>query len=156
MITKDDRLKILDFGLAKLLKPVTPMTLSASVGSDANTTVDADYASKPKALMGTPPYMSPEQAEAKAVDVRSDIFSFGVVLYEMLSGQSAFRRDTWVSTLAAVLHYDPPPLRTFRPGPPAFPGPMRDALLTQRSGPAISKYDSRQDGVIEFSTSRKA
>ncbi len=119
MITKEGRLKVLDFGLAKLLEPATLLERAASAGGDISTTADADYASNARAIMGTPPYMSPEQADGKKVDVRSDVFSFGVVLYEMLSGHSAFRRETWVSTLAAVLHDEPAPLRKTRPDLPS-------------------------------------
>ena len=57
--------------------------------------------------MGTTPYMSPEQAEGKKVDSRSDIFSFGSVLYEMVTGQPAFQGDTKISTLSAILHKEP-------------------------------------------------
>ena len=60
-------------------------------------------------IFGTVAYMSPEQAEGKSVDARSDIFSFGSLLYEMLTGRQAFRRDTAASTLAAVLREEPKP-----------------------------------------------
>ena len=65
-------------------------------------------------MLGTISYMSPEQAQGKPVDSRSDIFSFGSVLYEMLTGRRAFRQDSTVGTLAAILHTDPTP-----PAPPA-------------------------------------
>src|SRR5262249_26047330 len=63
-------------------------------------------------IVGTFEYMAPEQAEGSAVDHRSDIFSFGALLYEMLSGQRVFQRGTAVATLSAILRDDPPPLRT--------------------------------------------
>lgn len=68
-------------------------------------------------VIGTAPYMSPEQAEAKPVDARSDIFSFGALLYEMTTGQPAFRGDSQVSILAAVLREDPKPPRGPAPEP---------------------------------------
>jgi len=67
------------------------------------------------AIVGTVAYMSPEQAEGKKVDARSDIFSFGSVLYEMVSGRRAFSGETKVSTLSAVLHQEPPPLEDAPP-----------------------------------------
>ena len=69
--------------------------------------------------MGTVPYMSPEQAEGRELDARSDIFSYGLVLYEMLCGQRAFKGDSWISTLAAILHTEPQPLREIRAAIPA-------------------------------------
>ena len=74
-------------------------------------------------IVGTPSYMSPEQAEGKKVDARSDIFSFGSTLYEMLTGRRAFRRDTPSLTLAAILHMDPPPLE------PAIPRDLDKVVM---------------------------
>ena len=68
--------------------------------------------------MGTA-YMSPEQAEGRELDARSDIFSFGLVLYEMLSGQRAYRADSWISTLAAIVRDEPRPLREIHAAIPA-------------------------------------
>jgi len=95
MVGEDGRVKILDFGLAKLI--LTPGIESTQTVTAAGT------------IMGTLSYMSPEQAEGRPVDGRSDIFSFGAVLYEMASGIRAFERESGISTLAAVLHHDPPP-----------------------------------------------
>lgn len=122
MITKDGRLKVLDFGLAKLLEPVGSRARTTTVGGELtlDATADADCASNARVIRGTPAYMSPEQVEAKMVDARSDVFSFGVVVYEMLSGQSPFRRETRVSTLAAVLNVEPPALGKLRPNLPSF------------------------------------
>jgi len=103
-ITTNDHLKILDFGLAKLTQRVTetdlPQTdiLTRKVHTDPGT------------VMGTVGYMSPEQVRGQPADHRSDIFSFGSVLYEMLSGQRAFRRDTMAETMTAILKEEPPEL----------------------------------------------
>jgi eukaryotic-like serine/threonine-protein kinase len=97
-ITNDGRVKILDFGLAKV----------AAVESDSDATVTGG--TTPGIAMGTVGYMSPEQARGQVADHRSDIFSFGVVLYEMLSGQRAFHRDSTMDTLSAILKEDPPAL----------------------------------------------
>jgi eukaryotic-like serine/threonine-protein kinase len=102
-ITNDGRLKILDFGLAKLTDG------DALTDSDTNTRGPAPGTDAGKVL-GTVGYMSPEQVRARPVDHRSDIFSFGSVLYEMLSGKRAFRGASAVETMNAILKEDPPDL----------------------------------------------
>ena len=101
IITENGRVKLLDFGLAKLIEPAVPAARAET----------ATVSTISRAVMGTAAYMSPEQAEGREIDARSDIFSFGLVLYEMLCGQRAFRGDSWISTLAAILHDEPRPLR---------------------------------------------
>ena len=100
MLTRDGRAKILDFGLAKQVTPRTP-------GSD-----EADVLTRttPGAVLGTAGYMSPEQVRGEAVDLRSDLFSFGLVLYECLSGRPPFERPTGVEVMTAILREDPPEL----------------------------------------------
>src|ERR1700722_11814776 len=96
-VTKDGRIKILDFGLAKLAQ---------IAGSDDVTLTSSNTA--PGVVMGTASYMAPEQVRGDIADARTDIFAFGAVLYEMLSGVRAFRRDTAAETMTAVLNSDPP------------------------------------------------
>ena len=100
-VTKDGRIKILDFGLAKLAQ-------NAGAGSDEVTLTSERTAVG--VVMGTASYMAPEQVRAEGADARSDIFAFGAVLYEMLSGVRAFRRETTAETMTAVLRDDPPEL----------------------------------------------
>jgi Tol biopolymer transport system component len=102
-VTKDGRIKILDFGLAKAI---------GTGPDDATLTFDGEAVTP---IAGTAAYMAPEQARGLAADHRADIFSFGVVLYEMLAGFSPFRRRAGGETLAAVLHDDPPALRDVAP-----------------------------------------
>jgi serine/threonine-protein kinase len=99
-MTKDGHVKILDFGVAKLL-PKPSERDPAAASTVTNTT-------EPGTVMGTVAYMSPEQVRGQAVDHRSDIFSFGCVLYEMLTGTSAFSRETAVETMTAILKEEPP------------------------------------------------
>ena len=99
-VSKDGRIKILDFGLAKLAQ--------ADAGSDDVTMTHARTAVG--VVMGTASYMAPEPVRGEAADPRTDIFAFGSVLYEMLSGRRAFRRDTAAETMTAVLKDDPPEL----------------------------------------------
>ena len=94
-------MKVLDFGLAKL-------TEATPTGEDEPTRTMRPWTEEGK-IVGTVAYMSPEQAEGKKVDVRSDVFSFGAVLYEMVTGQKAFQGDSKMSTLAAILNKDPKP-----------------------------------------------
>jgi serine/threonine-protein kinase len=100
-LTSDGRVKILDFGLARLVLPVE---------EEAPTATGAPTATAPGTLLGTVGYMSPEQVQGERVDARSDIFSLGCVLHEMLAGRRPFAGDTAAGTLAALLRDDPPPL----------------------------------------------
>jgi eukaryotic-like serine/threonine-protein kinase len=98
-VMKDGRVKILDFGLAKLKTP-----FGSPAGSEGAT---QPQVTNPGTVMGTVAYMSPEQVRGEAVDHRSDIFSFGVILYEMLTGKRPFRRETMAETMTAILKEEP-------------------------------------------------
>ena len=116
-ITKDDRLKILDFGLAKQVGPMG----SRSDSYAPTAALSPGHLTDHGMILGTLGYMSPEQVRGEAVDARADIFSFGVVLFEMLTGRRAFARDTASDTLAAILRDDPPEMEgTGRPVPPGL------------------------------------
>ncbi len=105
IVNENGEVKILDFGLAKLTEAEEPdvFALTQSVHLDAVLRTEAGT------IIGTVAYMSPEQADGHPVDARSDIFSFGAVLYEMITGKRAFMGDSKLSTLASVLHSDPVP-----------------------------------------------
>ena len=106
-ILKDGRVKILDFGLAKLMQ--TESETGAS-GPEATGMPTATGGTEPGVVLGTLGYMSPEQVKGKPADARSDIFSFGAILYEMLSGNRAFRGDSAAETMSAILREEPPDL----------------------------------------------
>jgi formylglycine-generating enzyme required for sulfatase activity/predicted esterase len=110
MLTVDGRVKILDFGLAKLALE------APEVGSEMST---ASQLTQPGSVPGTVPYMSPEQAAARPVDHRSDQFSFGVVLYELVCGERPFQGPSMATVLSAILKEPPRPPRELRPDLPA-------------------------------------
>src|SRR5499427_6827173 len=101
-LTNDGRVKILDFGLAKLTQPES--------ASGPQTNLPTAAGTEPGVVMGTLGYMSPEQVKGKSADQRSDLFAFGAILYEMLSGQRAFHRDSAAETMSAILREEPPDL----------------------------------------------
>jgi len=112
-ITTEGRVKILDFGLAKLTRVENE--------KDSGDAPTMQAATDPGLVMGTVGYMAPEQVRGKAADARSDIFAFGAVLYEMLSGKRAFHGETPADTMSAILKEDPPELaETGRNIPPAL------------------------------------
>jgi serine/threonine protein kinase/Tol biopolymer transport system component len=101
-VTAGDRVKILDFGLAKL-RPQREHSMDSEIATEKQIT-------EPGTVMGTVGYMSPEQVRGQVADHRSDIFSFGSIFYEMLSGKLAFRRETTAETMTAILREEPPEL----------------------------------------------
>jgi formylglycine-generating enzyme required for sulfatase activity/predicted Ser/Thr protein kinase len=107
IITRDGRAKVLDFGLAKLFERAPALETMTS------------FATRPGLVMGSPAYMSPEQAEGKPVDARSDIFSFGAMLYEMLAGRRPFAGGSDPGIITSILRDQPPPIRGVRGGVPA-------------------------------------
>jgi TolB-like protein/tetratricopeptide (TPR) repeat protein len=151
-LTRDCRVKLLDFGIAKLVVPRSP-----AGSAPATTVVDETAAGT---TLGTMGYMSPEQLRGEPVDHRSDIFSLGCVLYEMLSGQSPFRRETGPDTVSAILCQDPHPL----PGPERGISTALQGIVGQCLGKRPEdRYSTAHDvalalralsGTVEVSPSR--
>jgi Tol biopolymer transport system component len=134
-IRRDGTVKVLDFGLAKALS-------NDRYGEDAT---EADLATHVGTIMGTPAYMSPEQARGEVVDRQSDVWSFGVVLYELLTGESPFRRPTTTDTLASVIGAPPDFGRLPAHVPPAIRRLLRRCLEKDRTRRTRDIGDARLD-----------
>ncbi|MDA2924545.1 serine/threonine protein kinase [Acidobacteria bacterium AH-259-L09] len=133
MLTPDGHVKVMDFGLAKQLFPVGDVesqeqTLTASLTKTGMT-------------LGTLAYMSPEQLRGEEVDTRSDIFSFGIVLYEMLTGKDPFKKDRPMETASSILQNDPPPLSRYMDEVPAGLQRTMRKMLVKETGRRFQHID---------------
>ena len=113
IVTEQGRVRVLDFGLAKLFDRA-----GLAGADDGPTATHTGLLTAEGVIAGTVVYMSPEQAQGKSVDARTDIFSFGSLLYEMVTGQRAFQGDSPLSTMTAVVHEEPKPVSQMREGVP--------------------------------------
>jgi len=144
MLRPDGYVKVLDFGLAKLTEQSHQST---SADSQVDTMVKAD--TKPGTVMGTVNYMSPEQARGQALDQRTDVFSLGVVLYEMVAGRMPFAAATSLDTLVAILEKEPVSLDQFAPEVPAECQRIISKAL--RKDPE-ERYQTVKDLLIDLKT----
>ena len=133
MVTREGIVKILDFGLAKF---------AALPGSSSNTMTAAALGTQPGTVIDTVGYMSPEQARGLEVDFRSDIFSLGSVLYEMVTGKRPFKGDSSAQTLAAIIEEDPEPVSE---GNPKTPVPLRWIIERCLAKDPDERYASTRD-----------
>ena len=121
MLTPDGRVKVLDFGLAKLRQESSPEAVTCTSGD----------ATEPGVVVGTVAYMSPEQAEGRPLDARSDVFALGVLLYEMATGRRPFKGDSGASVITSILRDTPPPMTALRPELPSELGRIATHALNK-------------------------
>ena len=140
MVSSDGFAKILDFGLAKLAErdPRSVQTIT-------------ERGTRPGSILGTVGYMSPEQASGVPADYRSDQFSFGLVLYEMLTGRRAFAQPTPVETLSAIIRDDPPPIGQLSP---SVPVPVRWIVERCLAKTPADRYESTRDLARDLASAR--
>ena len=146
MLREDGYVKVLDFGLAKLTERRAPP--SADTEAQTIARVDTD----PGTVVGTVNYMSPEQARGKSVDTRTDVFSLGAVIYEMVAGRPAFEGESSTDVLAAILDKDPPPLARFAPETPAE---LQRIVSKSLSKDREERYQTIKDLIIDLKNLRE-
>lgn len=147
MLRPDGLIKVVDFGIAKVMEPLTP----AEVNNQATTVPEPDPTS-PGTIIGTLSYMSPEQARGLTVDARTDIFSLGVVLYEMLTGRKPFAGKTSMDTVVSILQKEPAPIRDAMPDVPAE---IERIVSKQLKKDCDERYQTVKDLLIDLRESRK-
>ncbi len=146
MVRQDDIVKVLDFGLAKLLEDHARDMIDHEADTRALVLTD------PGRVLGTPQYMSPEQARGMDIDARTDIWSLGVMIYEMLAGRPPFFGETKSHTVVAILESEPPALSTFAPeAPPEFQRIVRKALTKDPD----NRYQTARDLMIDLRNLRR-
>jgi serine/threonine protein kinase len=151
-VTTNGQVKILDFGLAKLLTEPHSAIATATI-AETGTTVTAVTLTRPGALMGTAAYLSPEQARGEEVDTRTDIFSFGVVLYEMATGRSAFDGRTPGELIGAILHETPVKPSALNP---AVPASLERIILKMLEKDRTARYQSAGELVADLNALEQA
>ncbi len=147
MVSDKGSIKVLDFGLAKLTESVDFTADRRASHAQAPRAPHERLQTEEGTILGTAAYMSPEQAEGKPADARSDVFSFGAVLYEMITGRRAFSGATKMSTLAAILTREPEPPSHVIPGLSRDLEKMIAPLPPEESGAALAVDGGSEGGA---------
>jgi serine/threonine protein kinase len=153
-VTASGQVKILDFGLAKLVTE-SHSAVTTVTESETEVITNAMTRTQPGRLMGTPAYLSPEQARGEEVDARTDIFSFGVVLYQMATGRPTFRGQTSGELINAILHETPAKPSALNP---AVPGNLERIILKALEKERKTRYQSVEEllaDLNEFQTTKQ-
>jgi serine/threonine-protein kinase len=146
MVRRDGYVKVLDFGLAKLTETQSPPV-------DSQTSTMARLSTEPGVILGTVSYMSPEQARGLKVDHRTDIFSLGVMFYEMIAGRRPFEGETRSDVIVALLTAEPPPLRSIDPRAPVELERITEKCLAKDRE---ARYQSAKELITELKTLQTA
>lgn len=146
MVRPDGLIKLLDFGIAK----VSESAVASPADAEAVTTLEGG--TSPGMIVGTAAYMSPEQARGRGVDARTDLFSLGVVLYEMLTGRNPFEGETAMDVIAAILHTEPAPVRQLTPEVPFEIERITNKLLKKKRD---ERYQTASDLLVDLKDVRK-
>ena len=144
MLDRDGRLRVLDFGLAK--RDVAAVGALSQLATQERT----EQMTREGTVLGTYPYMSPEQAEGRAVDARSDLFSFGVMLYEMTCGRRPFQGKTAIALITSILRDTPRPIAEVKPGLPARLGEILDRCLEKDPEERYPTAEMLRDELKDF------
>ena len=142
IINQQGQAKILDFGLAKIIAE------KRNVEAEAKT---EQMLTTANVIIGTAPYMSPEQMRGEPLDARTDIFSFGAMLYEILSGERVFKRESQAETIAAVLHFEPPIAKMLADAPLELQRIVRKCLAKDKE----ERYQTAKDLLIDLQNVRQ-
>ncbi len=141
MLTDDGHAKVIDFGLAKLLAPVQGDDVTAPI-------------TNPEIVLGTVAYMAPEQARSGTIDHRTDVFSFGILLYEMFARTLPFKGESSIETMHAIIHAAPPPLQ-LRHVPPVAAAEVQRIIEKCLAKDPDARYQGMKDLVVDLKTARR-